>query len=87
MSKTIFRLPPPLKCDLITNRICCSNTFNRVNAISLQVWKFQRYSLVLEYESKPMLPPPFIILSHLYLIIKFISLRCQNDYFDNGLST
>jgi len=63
----------------------CSNTFNRVNAISLQVWKFQRYSLVLEFESKPMLPPPFIILSHLYLFVKFLCRRCNND-FDNGLS-
>ena len=65
-----------------------SNTFYRVNAISTQVWKFQRYSLVLEYEQKPILPPPLILLSHVYLIIKYVIRRCKGklDYYDNGLS-
>ena len=59
-----------------------------VNSISTQVWKFQRYSLVLEFESKPILPPPLILVCHLYLMIKYIIRRCQRktQIYDTGLS-
>lgn len=33
-------------------------------------WKFQRYNLIVEYHSRPCLAPPFIIISHLHLLIK-----------------
>ncbi|XP_035997628.1 transient receptor potential cation channel subfamily M member 4 [Fundulus heteroclitus] len=47
-----------------------SNTFNEVQANSESYWKFQRYSLIVQYHSKPSLAPPFIILSHINLFIK-----------------
>ncbi|XP_028991038.1 transient receptor potential cation channel subfamily M member 4-like [Betta splendens] len=49
-----------------------SYTFNEVQANSDIHWKFQRYSLIVQYHSRPSLAPPFIILSHLNLFIKRI---------------
>ncbi len=68
--------------------VFCSNTFHRVNSISTQVWKFLRYNLVIEFESKPILPPPLIFICHIYLVIKYFVRRCKGkrEYFDNGLS-
>ena len=68
--------------------VCFSNTFLQVNAISNQVWKFQRYSLVIEYELRPILPPPLIILCHVFLLVKYIHRSCkgQREFGDNGLS-
>ncbi|XP_013397522.1 transient receptor potential cation channel subfamily M member 1-like isoform X2 [Lingula anatina] len=64
-----------------------NSTFNRVNANSRQIWKFLRYTLVIENEQKPLLPPPFIVLSHVYLIVKYVIRRCKGklDIYDNGL--
>ncbi|KAL9987179.1 hypothetical protein ACROYT_G001438 [Oculina patagonica] len=47
-----------------------NNTFSNVQANSNQIWKFQRYQLIMEYAHRPFLVPPFIIINHLYLIYK-----------------
>ncbi|XP_037509201.1 transient receptor potential channel [Rhipicephalus sanguineus] len=47
-----------------------NNIFIEVNAISQHVWKSQRFTVVMEYEQKPLLPPPLIVLSHVHLAIK-----------------
>uniref|UniRef100_A0A3Q3DCF4 Transient receptor potential cation channel, subfamily M, member 4a n=1 Tax=Hippocampus comes TaxID=109280 RepID=A0A3Q3DCF4_HIPCM len=47
-----------------------SYTFNKVQDHSDTYWKFQRYSLIVEYHSRPCLAPPFIIISHLNVFIK-----------------
>ncbi|XP_077512947.1 transient receptor potential cation channel, subfamily M [Amblyomma americanum] len=47
-----------------------NNIFIEVNAISQHVWKSQRFTVVMEYEQKPLLPPPLIVLSHLHLAVK-----------------
>ena len=49
---------------------------------------FQRYSLTLEYEIKPLLPSPLIVFSFAYLIIKWIIRRCKGKpkIKDYGLS-
>ncbi len=79
-----------MSCVPDQNRFCsrCSNTFVQINAISTQVWKFLRYNLVIEYESKPILPPPVIIICHVYLLVKSCVRRCRGkrEYLDNGLS-
>uniref|UniRef100_A0A0K0EEN8 LSDAT_euk domain-containing protein n=1 Tax=Strongyloides stercoralis TaxID=6248 RepID=A0A0K0EEN8_STRER len=49
-----------------------NNIFTITNAMSQQVWMFQRYSQVLEYQDTPIIPPPFTPLIHLYLIISSI---------------
>ncbi|XP_074651257.1 transient receptor potential cation channel subfamily M member 3-like [Tubulanus polymorphus] len=64
-----------------------NSTFQAVNGISRQVWKFQRYSLTLEYEQKPLLPPPAIVISHFVMVVRFLRRKCKGkrDFFDNGL--
>ncbi|KAL0993683.1 hypothetical protein UPYG_G00111590 [Umbra pygmaea] len=47
-----------------------SYTFSTVQEHSDTYWKFQRYNLILEYHSRPCLAPPFIIISHIHLLIK-----------------
>lgn len=49
-----------------------SNTFQKIQDNTDLHWHFQRYGLIAEYDSRPPLPPPFIILSHLYLLICII---------------
>uniref|UniRef100_A0A0N5C8B8 LSDAT_euk domain-containing protein n=1 Tax=Strongyloides papillosus TaxID=174720 RepID=A0A0N5C8B8_STREA len=59
-----------------------NNIFTITNAMSQQVWMFQRYSQVLEYEDTPIIPPPFTPLIHLYLIIRTLikwSVRKKNN--------
>ncbi|XP_048846872.1 transient receptor potential cation channel subfamily M member 4a [Brienomyrus brachyistius] len=47
-----------------------SYTFSKVQEKSDTYWKFQRFNLIAEYHSRPSLAPPFILLSHLNLLIK-----------------
>ncbi|KAI1904464.1 hypothetical protein AGOR_G00005910 [Albula goreensis] len=67
-----------------------NNTFFEVKSISNQVWKFQRYQLIMTFHDRPVLPPPFIIFSHLYILFKRIWWRCKKkdgdpDERDRGL--
>lgn len=64
-----------------------NNIFNEVNAIAHQVWMFQRFTVVMEYEQKPLLPPPFIIFSHMFLLIKYFKRKMGRieESYDNGL--
>ncbi|KAG8440391.1 hypothetical protein GDO86_006228 [Hymenochirus boettgeri] len=69
-----------------------NNTFFEVKSISNQVWKFQRYQLIMTFHDRPVLPPPMIIFSLLYIIMKRICCRCKKrqegdqDERDRGLS-
>ncbi|XP_043934418.1 transient receptor potential cation channel subfamily M member 1 [Protopterus annectens] len=56
-----------------------NNTFFEVKSISNQVWKFQRYQLIMTFHDRPVLPPPLIIFSHLYILIKSICCRCKKQ--------
>uniref|UniRef100_A0A4X2L3R0 Transient receptor potential cation channel subfamily M member 5 n=1 Tax=Vombatus ursinus TaxID=29139 RepID=A0A4X2L3R0_VOMUR len=47
-----------------------SYTFQVVQGNADIFWKFQRYNLIVEYHERPALAPPFILLSHLSLILK-----------------
>lgn len=68
-----------------------NNIFNEVNAVAHQVWMFQRFTVVMEYEQKPVLPPPLIALSHIILLGRYVlryitqgEMRSAETY-DNGL--
>uniref|UniRef100_A0A8C5EES7 TRPM SLOG domain-containing protein n=1 Tax=Gouania willdenowi TaxID=441366 RepID=A0A8C5EES7_GOUWI len=50
-------------------------TFQEVQDNTDKIWKFQRYELIKEYHSRPAAPPPLIIFSHLYLLIRSAVLR------------
>ncbi|KAM8973895.1 transient receptor potential cation channel subfamily M member 1 [Pelodytes ibericus] len=68
-----------------------NNTFFEVKSISNQVWKFQRYQLIMTFHDRPVLPPPMIVFSHLYILLKRICCRCRKmqegdlDERDRGL--
>lgn len=48
---------------------------------------FQRFTVVMEYEQKPVLPPPLIFICHIYLLLKFLRRKVRGDKetYDNGL--
>ncbi|XP_062832545.1 transient receptor potential cation channel subfamily M member 2 isoform X1 [Anolis carolinensis] len=50
-------------------------TFQQVQAHTDQIWKFQRHDLIEEYHGRPPAPPPFILLNHLQLFVKWVILR------------
>lgn len=67
----------------------CSNTFFEVKSISNQVWKFQRYQLIMTFHERPVLPPPLIIFSHITMVLKHLCCRWRkhdDDERDYGLS-
>ena len=53
-----------------------SNTFDRLQTDTDRIWKFQRYSLVCEYLSRPALPPPLILFSHIWRFTLYILFKC-----------
>ena len=59
---------------LLNLLIATFNTiYNKVNLIAQQYWHFQRFSVVMEYEEKPILPAPLTFISHIYRICKVCS--------------
>ncbi|KAI1718715.1 ion transport protein [Ditylenchus destructor] len=49
-----------------------NNIFNVTNAMSQQVWMFQRYEQVMEYRSTPIVPPPLTPLVHLAMFLRYL---------------
>ncbi|XP_069817937.1 transient receptor potential cation channel subfamily M member 6 isoform X3 [Dendropsophus ebraccatus] len=54
-----------------------NNVYMEMKCISHKLWKYNRYRYIMMYHDKPWLPPPFILLSHIYL---FIHRLCQHHY-------
>ncbi|KAL6113706.1 trpm1 [Pungitius sinensis] len=54
-----------------------NNTFFEVKSISNQVWKFQRYQLIMTFHDRPILPPPLIVIPHIYILLKRLCCRCS----------
>uniref|UniRef100_A0AAX7T8E0 Transient receptor potential cation channel, subfamily M, member 1a n=1 Tax=Astatotilapia calliptera TaxID=8154 RepID=A0AAX7T8E0_ASTCA len=54
-----------------------NNTFFEVKSISNQVWKFQRYQLIMTFHDRPILPPPLIIFPHIYIVLKRLCCHCR----------
>ncbi|XP_070540267.1 transient receptor potential cation channel subfamily M member-like 2 [Ptychodera flava] len=55
-----------------------SYVFEEVQTNSLQVWKYEVYDLVMEFEDRPPLAPPLIILSHIFLILRWVYHKVKN---------
>jgi transient receptor potential cation channel subfamily M protein 3 len=64
-----------------------NNIFNEVNSVSHQVWMFQRFTVVMEYQQKPVLPPPLIALCHFYSLCRTLFRKAKGlqESRDNGL--
>ncbi|XP_014980030.3 transient receptor potential cation channel subfamily M member 4 isoform X6 [Macaca mulatta] len=52
-----------------------SYTFGKVQGNSDLYWKAQRYRLIREFHSRPTLAPPFIVISHLRLLLRQLCRR------------
>lgn len=52
-----------------------SYTFGKVQGNSDLYWKAQRYRLIREFHSRPKLAPPFIVISHLRLLLRQLCRR------------
>uniref|UniRef100_A0A914C0Q2 Ion transport domain-containing protein n=1 Tax=Acrobeloides nanus TaxID=290746 RepID=A0A914C0Q2_9BILA len=46
--------------------------FDRVRRTAHQIWLFQRYNQVIQYECTPCIPPPFTPIYYFYALIKYI---------------
>uniref|UniRef100_A0AAQ4RZ62 Transient receptor potential cation channel, subfamily M, member 1b n=1 Tax=Gasterosteus aculeatus aculeatus TaxID=481459 RepID=A0AAQ4RZ62_GASAC len=62
-----------------------NNTFCEIKSISNQVWKFQRYQLIMTFHDRPILPPPLIIFSHIYILFNRLFRRCARKKQDGEL--
>ncbi|XP_062708443.1 transient receptor potential cation channel trpm isoform X7 [Aedes albopictus] len=64
-----------------------NNIFIEVNAVSHQVWMFQRFTVVMEYQQKPVLPPPLIAFCHFYSLLRYLIRKAKGlqQSRDNGL--
>ncbi|NWW68364.1 TRPM6 protein, partial [Ifrita kowaldi] len=49
-----------------------NNVYFDLKSISNKLWKYNRYRYIMTYHEKPWLPPPFILLSHIALLINRI---------------
>ncbi|XP_010014516.1 PREDICTED: transient receptor potential cation channel subfamily M member 6, partial [Nestor notabilis] len=49
-----------------------NNVYFDLKSISNKLWKYNRYRYIMTYHEKPWLPPPFILLSHIGLLINCI---------------
>ncbi len=47
-----------------------NSIYSRVLVQSELIYKYLRYSIIIEYESRPLLPPPFIVISWMYALIR-----------------
>ncbi|XP_058029129.1 transient receptor potential cation channel subfamily M member 6 [Ahaetulla prasina] len=46
-----------------------NNVYFDMKSMSNKLWKYNRYRYIMTYREKPWLPPPFIILSHIGLVL------------------
>ncbi|CAI4229446.1 unnamed protein product [Auanema sp. JU1783] len=54
---------------------CCTYIFERNVEITQEIWLFERYRQVMEYESTPAIPPPFTLIYHIFWVAKWILVR------------
>ncbi|VFV35090.1 Hypothetical predicted protein [Lynx pardinus] len=57
-----------------------NNVYVDMKSISNKLWKYNRYRYIMTYHKKPWLPPPFILLSHVGLLLRRLCHhRAPND--------
>jgi len=64
-----------------------SYTFQKIQDNTDLHWYFQRYTLIYEYYSRPMLPPPFVLISHVIMLVHAIIRRICNCCNTNSEAT
>ncbi|CAF0794665.1 unnamed protein product [Didymodactylos carnosus] len=51
----------------------------RVQSQSQQIWMFNRYEIVMEYAKRPRLPPPFVVISYIFMVITSAISKCVQN--------
>uniref|UniRef100_A0ABM5FSE4 non-specific serine/threonine protein kinase n=1 Tax=Pogona vitticeps TaxID=103695 RepID=A0ABM5FSE4_9SAUR len=52
-----------------------NNVYFDMKSISDKLWKYNRYRYIMTYHEKPWLPPPFIVLSHIGILVNHLCHR------------
>uniref|UniRef100_A0A915DAN2 Ion transport domain-containing protein n=1 Tax=Ditylenchus dipsaci TaxID=166011 RepID=A0A915DAN2_9BILA len=60
-----------------------NNIYDSSSKISQQIWLFQRYRQVIEYEGTPFLPPPLTTIYHIYIYL----FPADSKHHSHGLKT
>ena len=63
-----------------------SSTYNKIEAMAIQHYKFGKYKLVHEYFYKPVLPPPFVIISWTEYIVQYFIAVYKNGFNNVSMS-
>jgi hypothetical protein len=67
----LFLFNGPCTLTLYGNMLCCSNVFNQVEENSIEIWKYQMYFLVMEFQVKSRLAPPLSMIEQIIFLIKY----------------
>ncbi|XP_055345072.1 transient receptor potential cation channel subfamily M member-like 2 isoform X2 [Paramacrobiotus metropolitanus] len=59
-----------------------NNTLTAIKAEADAIWKYQRYLLIMQFASRPTLPPPFAMFGYMYRLVKSILHRKRNTPFE-----
>jgi len=59
--------------------VCCSNAYQRVEQQGIKTWSFYRYGLTVEYEDKPPLAPPLIVINLLWRVLIYRFSCCHKE--------
>ncbi|KAK5984562.1 Transporter cation channel family protein [Trichostrongylus colubriformis] len=54
---------------------CCTYVFEHNVENTQEIWLFERYAQVMEYDSTPFIPPPLTIFYHLYWLFRWVRVR------------
>ena len=52
-----------------------ATTGAKISAKSEQLWHYQRYEIVMDYEHRLIFPPPFTIVLYVFMLLKWLALR------------
>merc|ERR1711879_543067 len=78
-TRMILYLPLVTTNILLLNLLIAlfTTTYSRTIEQSDQIWKFQKTSVVKEFRDRPVLPPPFILFSYVYQLLKKFGRLCK----------
>ena len=62
-------------CDAAHFVFGCSHVFDTVEQNSIEIWKYEMYFLVMEYDKKTAFVPPFSIVIHILLLIRWLAYK------------
>ena len=54
-----------------------NSVYEKVNQVSQALIRFQRYRFIVDYQLMPTIPPPFIFVVHIYMVIRAIIRKYQ----------